>query len=278
MRQTKRTTQLIACAIISSSAPGAWAAEIIYDVALDFLTAANPNGVWSYGYATSLGGSLIPYTEAGNSSGLDYWQKNLSLGAPSVAHNPSTNTLDFGTPVYGPGQAGFHPGPQGQYSMFRFTAPGSGPYRLESLFFGMDEWGTTTDVHVLHNDLDIFSGTVSGFGPANAPFFNTNLMLQLGDRIDFAVGFGNGSFYNDSTGIQARLIPDLPQLVISQLGNLEIQIAWPGAYTNYFLESTDTMTAPVWSLVTNAVVVQGDSIAVTTEPSSLQRYFRLHRP
>ena len=253
------------------------AEETGFDVALDFSTAANPNGAWSYGYATSLGASLILYTDGGNSSGLDYWQKNLSLGAPSVAHNPSTNTLDFGTPVYGPGQAGFHPGPNGQYSVFRFTAPWSGPYRLESLFFGSDQAGTSTDVHVLWNDLPIFNGTVSGFGANTGPAFITNLFLQIGDRVDFAVGFGNGSFYSDSTGIEARLIVDAPRLVIRPLANVQVEIAWSQAYTNYFLEAADALSTGVWSPVTNAVVVTGDSLVVTAEAASRERYFRLHK-
>ena len=192
-----------------------------------------------------------------------------------MAYNPSTHTLDFGTPVYGPGQAGFHPGPNGEYSVFRFTAPGSGPYRLEAAFFGIDEAGTSTDVHVLWNDFPIFDGVVMGFGTNSGPHFNTNLVLQVGERIDFAVGFGNGSFFNDSTALDARLTWNSPQLFIRPVTAQRLEITWPGACTHYILESADLMPATEWLMVTNAVEVKGDKLAVPVELSTPQRYFRL---
>ena len=183
-------------------------AATIHDVAADFSLAANPNGVWSYGYTTTLGGALILYTDKGTSSGLEYWFKNLYLGAPGVAYNPTDTTLDVGTPQYGPGQVGFHPGPNGQNAIIRFTVPVSGTYHLESSFVGIDERGTTTDVHVLVNAVSIFDGIVQGFGPGTGPSFVTDLTLAEGDRVDFAVGYRIGGFFYDSTGIAARLVYD----------------------------------------------------------------------
>ena len=121
----------------------------------------------------------------------------------------------MGTPVFGPGPAAFHPGPNGEPSVFRFTAPAAGPYRLESSFFGSDNVGTSTDVHVLLNNAPIFNGTVSGFGTNSGPAFNTHLVLPAGDRVDFAIGFGNGAFFNDTTGISARLVREAPLLALA---------------------------------------------------------------
>ncbi len=178
---------------------------ITYDAASDFSIVSNPNGVWSYGYSSTLGGELILYPDKGINSGLEYWQKNISLGAPSVAYNPTSITLDFGTPVYAPKQVGSHPGPNNQISVIRFIAPVTGAYHIEASFVGIDEWGTTTDVHVLVNDVSIFNGSVNGYGPASGTSTQFDLELNVNDRVDFAVGFGNGSFYNDSTGVDAQL-------------------------------------------------------------------------
>jgi hypothetical protein len=37
-------------------------ANTVYDVAQDFSIASNPNGVWTYGYETTLGGPLTLYS------------------------------------------------------------------------------------------------------------------------------------------------------------------------------------------------------------------------
>lgn len=184
-------------------------AKILYDASMDFSLASNPNGVWSYGYSNVLGGELILYTDNGTSAGgLEFWWLNLYLGAPSVAYNPTSSILDLGTPVYGPGQLGCHPGPNGQNCVIRFTVPMSGTYRMEAWFVGIDEWGTTTDVHVLINGVSLFDGLINGYGPGTLTGTSSDVALNAGDRVDFAVGFRNGSFYNDSTGIEARLSYD----------------------------------------------------------------------
>ncbi len=177
-----------------------------YDVAADFSTNSNPNGVWSYGYATNLGGSLVLYTDTSSSTAkvLGWWH-SIALGAPAVFYNRTANptTAGDGTPNLAPHQACFHPGPDDEYSIYRFTAPAAGNYQLQASFVGADSVGTTTDVHVLLNDSPIFNGSVNGFGPGTGPSFSTNLMLRANDRVDFEVGYGSNNFYYDTTGIQA---------------------------------------------------------------------------
>ena len=103
---------------------------------------------------------------------------------------------------------------------YRFTTPTSGIYQVAASFLGLNISPTTTDVHVLLNDTPIFNGTVNGFGPGSGPSFNTSLKLAAGDRLDFAVGYGNGSHINDSTGINARLslVPEPSSLVMLGVG------------------------------------------------------------
>lgn len=178
-----------------------------FDVAADFTVDTNPNGVWRYGYATRRGGDLILYSDRSSSSGaLGIWKNDIFLGCPNCFINLTDAILNNGTQQLGPRMAGSHPGPNGEYSVFRFSAPSSGEYQLKASFEGADVVGTTTDAHVLLNDVPIFSGAVSGFGSASRIAFGTNLVLRVGDRVDFAVGHGGNGFYYDSTGVAASLV------------------------------------------------------------------------
>ena len=276
--RTFRAANLIAL-MVSLAALHLYAQGVTNDVALDFSTNSNPNGVWTYGYSTSLGGSLNLYADKGYSSGLLYWQHNLSLGAPSLVCNSTTNTLYLGTPVFGPGQAAFHPGPNGEYSVYRFTAPASGSYRLESSFVGCDTAGTTTDVHVLLNSTPIFNAFVSGFGPNTGPTFNTNLVFQTDDQVDFAIGFGNGAFWNDSTGISARLVRDSPRLSIFRTTTNTVAVTWQSPSTGWELQqNTNSVSSVNWSNVTASIQDDGMAKTLIVNPPTGNRFYRLHKP
>lgn len=191
----------IAMALLIASASGSYAATV-YDAAADFSATSNPNGVWSYGQEPTLGGSLSLYTVHNNSSGVDYWGTGSFLTPPEVFHNGTSSVVHVSTITLQPGQLAFHPGPQDQYSVIRFTSPVAGAFDLSSSFIGVDS--TTTDVHILHNGASLFSGSVNGYG--NGPSFSSTLTLAAGDTVDFEVGYGSdGNYSNDSTGIAARL-------------------------------------------------------------------------
>jgi len=252
----------------------------IYDIAADFSTNSNPNGVWSYGYATTLGGTLILYTDTSYSTAsVIGWWGDISLEQPSVSYNRSTNVATDGTqntPIIAPHQAVFHPGPDDEYSIYRFTAPAAGTYQLQVSFAGADPKGTTTDVHVLFNNVSIFDGSVNGFGPGTGPGFSTNLVLQANDRIDFEVGYGNNNFYYDTTAIQATLISS-PPLSVNYVSIGQGQVSWPTNFTGFSLESTTNISAASWISVTNSIVTNGQQFTVTLDLASPQEYFRLRK-
>ena len=77
-------------------------AAMVWDAAADFSSIDNPNGVWSYGWSATLGGTFILDTDFQVFSGLDQWRSNLSPtgdGTPLVEHNgtagPITADADF---------------------------------------------------------------------------------------------------------------------------------------------------------------------------------------
>jgi hypothetical protein len=183
---------------------------MVYNNAVDFSPTNNPNGVWSYGDlspgAAPNAATFNLYTGHGNTAGLNFVgvDNNGLSDPPYVSHNPTNSTINVSTVTYGPGQAGFHPGPNGEYSVYRFTTPVTGSYSVSALFTGIDHGGTTTGVYVLDNGLSLFSGNINGY--LNTASYSTTLTLAAGDRVDFVVGFGSdGNYFNDSTALAATL-------------------------------------------------------------------------
>jgi hypothetical protein len=169
----------------------------------DFSLASNPNGAWTYGYTSSLGGTLHTYPDSStHPSGLQAWIDNSiqSLGAPSVAYNPAASPTGDCCTVQ-PGQLAFHPGPNGEQSVVRWTAPADDTVKLAASFVGIDGSPTTTDPHVLHNGVSIFDGTVNRLHAG--PYFETTLTVHAGDTIDFAIGNGGNGFFSDSSALDA---------------------------------------------------------------------------
>ena len=189
-----------------------------FNPSADFSLSGNPNGRWSYGYSQTLGGPLIPHATSGSNSGLDFWNTDISIGLPWVAHNSTALPMNWaGTTTVAPGALSLHPGPNGQVAILRFTAPSTGQYAINGAFFGQDYIGpTTTDVHLLLNGSSIFDGVVSDFGTSQP--FNITTALTAGSRLDFAVGFGsNQTYLYDSTGLAATItqVPEPTTLVLA---------------------------------------------------------------
>ena len=177
----------------------------VYNVSTDFSVAFNPNGVWSYGSETLLGGSLTLYNSnsCAVSGVIQGWCSSFA-GIPVDFNNPTGATINFSSVTVPAHTAAFHPGPSGEFSVYRFTALVAGTYALSTSFFPDDISPGGTDVHVLDNGVSLFTGVVDG---ANSPnYTNSALILAAGDRIDFALGFGaDGNYYSDSTGLTATL-------------------------------------------------------------------------
>jgi len=197
-----------------------------FDAATGFSPTANPAAVWRYGYTTTLGGSFNLYTENGNYPNpdesltqLDYWGENIQFHDPAVMHNGTGVTQNLASVTYQPGQLAAHPGPNGEYSVIRFTAPIAGTYSLQASLTGIDfEFSTTTDVHVLVNGISVFDGAVTAFG--SGPSYMANVPLAVGGVVDFTIGYGsNGNFIGDSTGVAAVMtIPEPSSFVLAALG------------------------------------------------------------
>jgi endonuclease/exonuclease/phosphatase family metal-dependent hydrolase len=172
----------------------------------DFSATQNPSGVWSYGSRALSGSGFALYTTPSNpwGAGIDRWSPQGAT-EPIVAYNATGQTASYLTINQPPDMLNVHPGPNGEKSMVRWTAPSSGTVKIEGRFQGIDTHGTTTDVVVVHNSVTpLFSSNINSYG-ATAPFSITR-SVQRGDTIDFSVGYGsNATHSNDSTGLSVTI-------------------------------------------------------------------------
>lgn len=160
-----------------------------YDPFGNFSTVTNPNGVWSYGTSSTVGGSFTPFTYTGSFQGipsLPRWE-DFARYVPTIAKNVSGSAVNAGTGTIPAGYLLFHPGfyAVDQYAVLRFTAPSAGLYNLAGLFQGLDRYPTTTDNHVVVDGASIFDGTTFSFGATNP--FAISRVLSAGDTVDFSL-------------------------------------------------------------------------------------------
>ena len=168
-----------------------------FSAAGDFSSSTNPNGAWSYGYTTTLGGTFTTYSTSGTTvySGEVGWFGPIpgptAPGFPLVvATLPNPQVLDLG------------PGPS-TYTVARWTAPSKGRWDVIGQFFGTGV--TTADVHVLRNGVALFNSPLNG---SDLQGFSLVVQANPGDTVDFVAGPGaNGDNNGDSTGFRASIGP-----------------------------------------------------------------------
>ncbi len=179
-------------ALVLAAAIAAPAAAVTYDPHVDYTNAANPNGVYSYGFENVLGGPLTLFTSGGAANGSPASWTSPGVDQYLGVYNLSSSILQ-------------HPGPAGQYSILRITVASGGSYSVGGTFSNGDN--ATTDVHVLFNGVSAFDSAVSG---SLTPTFAFTQYFAAGSTIDFAVGNGGNGYNNDSTLLSA-LVSSVPE-------------------------------------------------------------------
>jgi hypothetical protein len=202
-----------------------------YDVAADFSSTNNPNGAWRYGWSSTLTSFFNLYQNKLNEIGLDGWSHPAIGGdgkSPLVIHNGTANPIanEYELITWQPGQFTLHPGPNGEYSHARWTAPASATIDIDAVFplIDRDQFTAGTDVHVLRNGISIFDDGIIGFGDTST--FSATISVGAGDIIDFAVGYGiDHGFHNDTTALSATIgiVPEPATLLLLGLGGLVLR-------------------------------------------------------
>jgi hypothetical protein len=135
--------------------------------------------------------------------GIDIWRP-MDSTEPCINYNPTHQIIRGLGITWNPGQLGMHPGQKGEPAVLRWTTPSAGAFELTGTFKSIAV-KATTDVHILHNGKTIFDGKINIDGGASEAPFSTKLSVQTGDKLDFVVGFGNGNYGADSTGLDLTI-------------------------------------------------------------------------
>jgi len=210
MSSSKKSTLISSfTGLLCLAAAGLPSAAQTYNVVGDFSISSNPNGAWSYGSSTGLAAAFIPSSIPSNNVvglPLEGWLGTVDGFYPYQLLNTSAHNVTNANTVYQPGQLGLHPGPQGQYSVVRWTAPLSGTFSINATFSGLSLLGDSTDVHIFLDGVSIFNSTVNG---TPAPTSYSGLQsIVAGDRIDFVVGNGGNGYTEDTTALTATIVPE----------------------------------------------------------------------
>jgi len=179
---------------------------INFDLARDFSIAANPNGVWSYGYERRVGTDFALLTHStmtplSNGAVIERWDVADTVPLPAVLHNASTETArsNGGQAVFPPGTVWFFPGAStnegglasARFGVIRLTVPegAGGNYSLQTTVRSPYSAAIAgdSDFHVLVDGSQIFHKALSG---TQGTSFSDQLSLGPGDTIDFVIGRG----------------------------------------------------------------------------------------
>jgi hypothetical protein len=208
MEGEMRLRALAAVPFLALAASGHVSATV-YNPATDFASgwasATNPNGVWSYGFSSTVTGAVTLYT--GRVAGADspnqlFWispGNNCCIASPAVGFNKGP-AFDDGNVALAADQMDLVASvSQNLATDLVFTAPSSGNYSLTTTFIGAQR-GIGVSVYLLKNAASLFSSSVTAFGQL-VPF-DTTLSLTAGDSVEFVVLQGSGL---QNTGLDVSL-------------------------------------------------------------------------
>jgi hypothetical protein len=196
------------------------------DPAKEFSITKNPNGVWSYGFTPTLGGPFAladgrianavcrSMTDCRYEQGADGWYSTIQAAVCNNGIGGNITRADDRHPTIDtyawPDTLQQHPGCNDEKAIVRWTVPQSGNYNLKGSFQGMNINASTVDVHLRWNSAaSLLDGNINGF--AHLVYFDLQQQVFAGDTIDFAVGYGDGMYYGDSTALQLTiyLVPNI---------------------------------------------------------------------
>ena len=143
------------------------------------------------------------FDNAGNLAGIQAWRQP-DRPDPCVTRNSTDHVIKALGITWQPGQLAFHPGPNGEYAVVRWTAPAADTLELSALFQSIAE-AATTDVHLLHNGQPLFDSFINLQGKGPEARFGATVAVKAGDTLDAVCGWGNHDYGADTTALAVSL-------------------------------------------------------------------------
>ena len=191
-----------------------------------FILTANPSVQWSWGTRSRDAAADVfapmPVGVTDPANGIDQWSTADGSITPGVFVNPSSSVIHpYGTFTMQPRQMAFHPGPNDERAIVRWTAPAARTYVARVVVVGLSGYNgaqiTTTNVTVTRNGdggtsvlgktnvgHDGGAGSDASVGPFTIDVPSS--YFSAGDTLDVAVDYGqNANFGYDSTGVDVTV-------------------------------------------------------------------------
>ena len=197
---SSRVFAFMVLAVMSTCLFSPVSAVSIHDPVADYdagwLAGTNPNGVWTYGWSSTLTSSLTLYsrnrTTTQDCPGSTYraWDDpaNNESTTPSITKNIGPDCSDGNVDIPSGVMTQHFGGLSGSdYSHIVFTAPSDADYLLDVTFTGRQH-DVDSDVHILVNGNSLLSELITE--NLQTKHFTGTVFLRAGQTIDFAVGPG----------------------------------------------------------------------------------------
>lgn len=207
---------LVALASLSASS--------LADLQSDFSTSnGNPNGAWSYGTLSSIGGSFTAFTWTQTSSlgsaNFDGWYAgpNSLPGAYKLLSGDIFGA-NGGDGFIAVGEVSLHGGQNGELAAVRYTVPAAGIFNLTGYFASGD---SATPVFGRIDGYVVRNGNIlwSALNTLNTETFALGAVsLNAGDTIDIVVGIGQDTYNFDSTPVNLAVTPVPEPATLAALG------------------------------------------------------------
>jgi hypothetical protein len=183
----------------------------------------NPSDNWKIGYSlhdtlSMAQFRLSSFADTSHSIGLWHPGKDLTGYYPYIGQNrtASVQVDQSGRWAARPGEIVMEGSNTGQYSMLGYIVGASATYRITATFEGVHVGLSTTDVHILLNDVHLFDDIINGYGGDSSfaaeqgshpvTSWTSTITLKKGDILTFAIGYGpNKTYYNDTTGLMLSI-------------------------------------------------------------------------
>jgi hypothetical protein len=200
------TSGLVQVATPSGTATSSQAFDIVsahWDAVRDFSTVSNPNGAWTYGDELSLGGAFNPFPLSATlfTDGPCWYNGAVLPNEAYVCLSTSQYTQQQLTVIV-PNDM-LYMGAQTNVVVARWTAPSSGTFWILGQFRGLDLLQPQLTIAIYENGTQPLYTNSLGFFGDYQDFSLSNVTLQAGTTIDFAVT--STDLYDDNVGLAARI-------------------------------------------------------------------------
>ena len=135
-------------------------------------------------------------------TGLGSWDDSSFGPDPNVTFNTLSFAVSAPWATWPGKQLALHPGPNGEYSAVRWTAPVAGPYTITAVFTGIGS-SSTTDVHIFVAGKSVADNDLTRLGDKAAS--RRDVTLAAGSVVMFVVGRGTNGYGGDTTALTAAI-------------------------------------------------------------------------